>query len=114
MGGEITGLIVTLLLPKDCVAFGCAAVVLVLDILTKAGVGIMLVVFVKLPALMPLAGCAVKAMGCCCCAAAGIVGTKGGGVVGVAIILPEAVVILPPDVLFTVFPVRFCCLAVDV
>lgn len=51
------GLIVTLLADNDCVVLGCAAVVLVLEMLTRAGVGIkLLLVFVKLAGLSAFAG----------------------------------------------------------
>lgn len=96
----------TLLPPNDCVAFGCTAVVLVLEMLTKAGVGIMFVDFDMFAVRKPLAGAEVNETGWGCAVA--IVGTSGGGVVGVAIILPEAVVILLPCVLFI-----FCCLFVE-
>lgn len=72
--------------------------------LTKAGVGICRV-FVKLVAvvaLIPGAGIDVKATGCC--TAVVMVGTNGGGVVGVAIIFPLAVVILPTFVFVVVVP----------
>ena len=88
---------VTLLLaPKGWVAFAGMAIVEVLEMLTKAGVGIILevVAFVRFAARIPLTDAVVSATACCCTGA--IVGTNGGGVVGVAIILPDTVVILPP------------------
>lgn len=108
----VAGLIVTLPHVMLWTGFGAIGVTFVGAILTKAGVGIWEVFdkFVAVAALKPGAGNVVRATGCWTLGV--IVGTNGGGVVGVAIIFPLAVVIFPVLEFFVVFPiVDFNCWA---